>query len=67
MECDRYFPSVPFVMLTVDQCVGRGGGPLERQDSHDMFRQFFCYLQFWFVQSTRRKGEEPIATPSIWT
>ena len=56
MECDRYFPSVPFVMLTVDQCVGRGGDPLERQDSHDMFRQLFCYLQFWFVQSTRSKG-----------
>ena len=36
MECDHYFPSVPFVVLTIDQFVGRGGGPLERQkqDSH---------------------------------
>ena len=36
MECDQYFPSEPFVVLTVDQFVGRGGGPLERhkQDSH---------------------------------
>ena len=31
MECDRYFPSVSFVVLTVDQFVGRGGGRLERQ------------------------------------
>ena len=30
------FSSEPFVVLTVDQFVGRGGGPLERQkqDSH---------------------------------
>ena len=36
MECDQYFPSQPFVVLTVDQFVGRGGGQLERQkqDSH---------------------------------
>ena len=36
MECNQYFPSQPFVVLTVDQFVGRGGGPLERQkqDSH---------------------------------
>ena len=36
MDCDRYFPSVPFVVLTVDQFVGRGGGPLDwlKQDSH---------------------------------
>ena len=31
MECNQYFPSQPFVVLTVDQFVGRGGGPLERQ------------------------------------
>ena len=31
MEWDRYFPSVSFVVLTVDQLVGRGGGPPERQ------------------------------------
>ena len=36
MECNQYFPSQPFVVLTVDQFVGHGGGPLERQkqDSH---------------------------------
>ena len=35
-ECDQYFPSQSFVMLTVDQLVGRSGGPLEKQklDSH---------------------------------
>ena len=40
MDCDRYFPSVPFVVLTVDQFVGRGGGPLDwlKQDSH-VFRK----------------------------
>ena len=36
MECDRHFPSEPFVVLNVDQFVGHSGGPLERQkqDSH---------------------------------
>ena len=36
MECDQHFPSEPFVVLNVDQFVGHGGGPLERQkqDSH---------------------------------
>ena len=29
MECGRCFPSRPFVVLTVDQFVGQGGGPLE--------------------------------------
>ena len=31
MECGQCFPSQPFVVLTVDQFVGHGGGPLERQ------------------------------------
>ena len=36
MECGQCFPSQPFVVLTVDQFVGHGGSPLERQkqDSH---------------------------------
>ena len=36
MEFYHYFPSVTFVVLTVDQFVGRDDGPLERQkqDSH---------------------------------
>ena len=28
MECGQCFPSQPFVVLTVDQFVGHGGGPL---------------------------------------
>ena len=31
MECGQCFPSQPFVVLTVDQFVGHGGGPLERR------------------------------------
>ena len=36
MKCGQCFPSQPFVVLTFDQFVGHGGGPLERQrqDSH---------------------------------
>ena len=37
MECSpQCFPSQPFIVLTVDQFVGHGDGPLERQkqDSH---------------------------------
>ena len=29
MECGQCFPSQPFLVLTVDQFVGNGGGPLE--------------------------------------
>ena len=31
MECGQCFPSQPFVVLTVDQFVGQGGGSLERR------------------------------------
>ena len=31
MEFGQCFPSQPFVVLTVDQLVGHGGSPLERQ------------------------------------
>ena len=36
MEFYHYFPSVTFVVMTVDQFVGRDDGPLEqqKQDSH---------------------------------
>ena len=36
MECDQCFPPQPFVVLTVDQFVRHGGGPLQiqKQDSH---------------------------------
>ena len=35
-ECNQCFPSVLFAVLTVDQFVGRGDGPLklQKQDSH---------------------------------
>ena len=35
-ELKTCYPSQPFVVLTVDQLVGHGGGPLERQrqDNH---------------------------------
>ena len=29
MGCDQYFPSQPFVVLTVDQFVRRSGGQFE--------------------------------------
>ena len=31
MEFYHYFPSVTFVVMTVDQFVGRNDGPLEQQ------------------------------------
>ena len=36
MGCGQCFPFQPFVVLTVDQFVGHGGGPLgrQKQDSH---------------------------------
>ena len=36
MECNQCFPPQPFVVLTVDQFVRHGGGPLQiqKQDSH---------------------------------
>ena len=36
MECGQCYSSQPFVVLTFDQFVGHGGGPLERkrQDSY---------------------------------
>ena len=48
MECDQHFPSQPFVVLTVDQFVGCGGDPLERQkqDSH-VYRKTSTLLLFF--------------------
>ena len=34
MECDQYFPSEPYVALTVDQFVGRSGGPRLSKNWH---------------------------------
>ena len=34
MECGHCFPIQPFVVLTVDQFVGHGDGPLKRQKPH---------------------------------
>ena len=53
MEYDQYLPSELCVMLTVDQFVGRGGGPLERQkqDSH-------VYRKNWHIASNFSKKKE---------
>ena len=34
MECGQCYPSQPIVVLTVDQFVGHGGGPRERQSQN---------------------------------
>ena len=46
MKYGQCFTSQPFVVLTVDQFVGHGGGPLERQkqDSH-------VYQKKWHIAS----------------
>ena len=48
MECDQCCPPQPFVVLTVDQFVGHGGDPLERQkqDSH-VYRKSGYQQTFW--------------------
>ena len=48
MECGRCFPSRPFVVLTVDQFVGQGGGPLElqKQDSHSFQTEISSLVVF---------------------
>ena len=54
MECDHCFPSQPFVVLTVDQFVGHGGGPLERQkqDSH-VYRKTGTFLLIFRKNQSR--------------
>ena len=37
VKCDQYFLSQLFVLLTVDEFVGRGGGSLERQKQDATF------------------------------
>ena len=37
VKCDQNFPSQLFVLLTVDEFVGRGGGPLARQKQDATF------------------------------
>ena len=48
----RSFPSVPFVVLTVDQFVGCGGGPLERQkqNSHVLRRTGAPSMIYWKIE-----------------
>ena len=61
MECGQCFPSQPFVVLPVDQFVGHGGGPLERQkhDSH-IYRKTGTLnvtaveFRFWAVVLTKK-------------
>ena len=49
MECDRYFPSVPFVVLIVDQFDGQGGSAIERQKQNNYVnrRTSTLHLIFW--------------------
>ena len=60
MECGQCFPSQPSVVLTVDQFVGHGGGPLERQkqDNH-VYRKtaFILLLRKKFTGNHLRDGE----------
>ena len=60
MECGQCFPSQPFVVLTVDQFVGHGGGPLERQrqDSHVYRKTETLTLIFWKNQSRHYINDE---------
>ena len=46
MEFFHYFPSVTFLVLTANQCVGRGDGLLEeqKQDSHVCRRNHTFHL-----------------------
>ena len=48
MECSTYFPSQPFVVLTVDQFFGHGAGPLElqKQDSHSFQTEISSLVAF---------------------
>ena len=48
VKCDQNFPSQLFVLLTVDEFVGGGGGPLARQkqDATFMVKLAHCLLFF---------------------
>ena len=48
VKCDQNFPSQLFVLLTVDEFVGGGGGPLARQkqDATFMVKLAYCLLFF---------------------
>ena len=54
MECDWYSPSKPFVVLTVDQFVGRDGGPLERQKQDSQVYQKGGILPLIFRKNQSR-------------
>ena len=53
MEYNQYFPFVMFVMLTVNQFVGQGSGPLgwQKQDSHIFPKTGALPLICWKNQS----------------
>ena len=53
MEYDRY-SSKPFVVLTVDQFVGRDGGPLERQEQDSQVYQKAGILPLIFRKNQSR-------------
>ena len=60
MEFYHYFPSVKFVVMTVDQFVGRDDGPLEqqKQDSHVCRRNRTFPLILMKNQSHHYKDDE---------
>ena len=75
MECGQRFPSHPFVVLTVDQFVGHGGGPLEqqKQDSHVYRKTGTMPLIFRKNQSryyindeVQMSGWQSVAKPKIY-
>ena len=67
MECDRYFPSMPFVVLTVDQFVGHSGGPLGRQKLATFIEKLaYCFWFFRRNQSRHYINELVWETVQVW-
>ena len=54
MECDRHLLSEPFVVPNVDQFVGHGGGPLERQKQGNHVYRKNCTLPLIFQKNQSR-------------
>ena len=56
VECDRYFPFEPFVVLTVDRAIGHGGGPLDRQKRDS---QVYRKAGTWPLISEKPESSQP--------
>ena len=57
-ELKTCYPSQPFVVLTVDQLVGHGGGPLERQRQDNQVYRKTGTLTFRKKQSRHDMNDE---------